>query len=191
MPSQAIIIPLLIVIAAVIASPDVSNLNASPDINPISAENYLQAQPRAKNPTIVVNKTISYLSTYHSNAGENNVTLVPRSEATKTFLDPYQRYQEFDLGTSYPWGFVMLGETGSIEGASLVGVDAGSGDKGFVMGKRGVGLVWSGRGFEGWLVCEIEGVTRGMQLFWINGTGEGGKNVPGDCEEVRLRPVYF
>lgn len=183
-----VIIPLLV---AVSASLRVSELNAAPTVTPISAENYLQAQPLTKNPNVVVNRTNSYLSAYHSGAGENNVTLVARSEATKTFLDPNGGYQEFDLGVGYPWGFVMLGKTTGIEAASLVGIDAGSGDEGFVMRAGGVGLRWSGRGFEGWLVCDVEGVTRGMQLFWVNGTGGGGEDVPAGCEGVRLRPVYL
>lgn len=85
----------------------------------------------------------------------------------------------------------MAGETTGIEGASLLRIDAGSGDMGFVMRGGGVGWRWSGRGFEGWLVCEVEGVTRGMQLFWVNGTGGGRQGVLSGCEGVRLRPVYF
>lgn len=196
MLSQAItaILPLLVAVSAsprAAELPTTATTHAAPNLTPIAAENYLQAQTIARDPNVIVNNSNNYLSTYHSGAGENNVTLVARSEATKTFLDPDREYQEFDLGTAYPWGFVMAGETPGIEGASLVRIDAGSGDKGFVMRGRGVGLWWSGKGFEGWLVCDIEGVTRGMQLFWVNGTGGGREGVPAGCEGVRLRPVYF
>lgn len=76
------------------------------------------------------------------------------------------------------------GETG-IKGAGLVNINVGSGDAGFLMRGGDEGLWWNGTGFGGWLACEIEGQTTGLQLFWRNGTVE----VPGGCEGVRLVPV--
>lgn len=102
-----------------------------------SAKYYLQAQPLGKNPKTIPN---NYLSSYHSGAGQNIVTLVPRSDAPTAYLTPSGGYQEFDLGTTYPWGFVMGGESDTA-GASLVGIDAGKGDGGFSLPNDEAGLV--------------------------------------------------
>ena len=74
------------------------------------------------------------------------------------------------------------GET-DIQGAGLVGIDVGSGTKGFEM-RGDEGLWWNSTVFRGWLACEVEGQTTGLQLFWRNGTV-----VPGGCEGVRLVKV--
>lgn len=176
MLSQAItvILPLL---AAVSAAPTTTN----------SANYYLQAQPLGKNPKTIPN---NYLSSYHSGAGENIVTLVARSDATEAFLNPSGGYQEFNLGTTYPWGFVMGGET-DITRASLVGINAGSGDSGFSIPSAEAGLVWNGTGFGGWLACDVEGQIPESQLYWRNETAVERRKVEAGCERVRLAPVYL
>ena len=181
------LVPLLVAVSAApqIISPSSSTTITAPrSITPIGAEYYLQAQLVNKGPNDVVDN--NYVSSYHSGAGENNVTLVARSEATEGFLDPNGGFQEFDLGVSYPWGFVMAGETG-IRGASLVRIDAGSGDAGFSIPNSETGLKWNGTGFGGWLACEVGKVTTGLQLFWVNETGRGiVEGVPEGCERVKL-----
>ena len=177
MLSQAltVVLPLL---AAVSAAPTASSTGAS---------YYLQAQPLGKNPKAILD---DYLSSYHSGAGENIVTLVARNDATKAFLNPSSGYQEFDLGTAYPWGFVMGGESDTA-GASLVGIDAGSGDTGFSIPSAKAGLVWNGTGFGGWLACDVEGRTPESQLYWRNEKAVKGGKVEAACERVRLAPAYL
>lgn len=169
------------------ASTATTTTTAAPTVTPIGVEYYLQAQPLSENPDDVVN---NYLSSFHSGAGENNVTLVPRSEATDAFLNPDGGYQEFDLGVSYPYGFVMGVET-AIKGASLVSIDAGAGDAGFSIPSAEEGLTWNDTAFGGWLACNITTQTTGLQLFWVNETGERKEKVPKACERVRLAPEYF
>ena len=84
----------------------------------------------------------------------------------------------------------MGGET-DIAGASLVGIDAGSGDSGFSFPSKEAGLVWNGTGFGGWLACDVEGRIPEWQLYWRNETAVKGGKVEAGCERVRLAPVYL
>ena len=172
-------------LAITVILPLLAAVSATTTVSSAGASYYLQAQPLGKNPNAIPN---SYLSSYHSGAGENIVTLVARSDATKAFLDPSGGYQEFDLGTAYPWGLVMGGQTG-VPGASLVSIDAGSGDGGFSVPSAGAGLVWNGTGFGGWLACDFEGGTPVSRLCWRNETAGKGGVVDAGCERVRLAPV--
>ncbi|KAL9136312.1 MAG: hypothetical protein Q9175_002482 [Cornicularia normoerica] len=195
MLSQTIIaiLPLLAAVSAVPQGgapppiPPPSTTTAAPTVTPIGVEYYLQAQPLNENPNDVLN---SYVSSYHSGAGENNVTLIVQSEATKAFLDPDGGYQEFDLGLSYPYGFVMGGET-AVKGASLVAIDAGVGDAGFSIPSTKEGLIWNNTAFAGWLACNITKQTTGLQLFWVNKTEDRKDKAPKGCKKVRLAPEYF
>ena len=191
MLSQAIttVIPLLAVVvcAAPRVLPSTTTASNIPTVTPNGTEYYLQAQPVGESPNQVVN---NYLSSYHSGAGENNVTLVPQSEATKAFLNPDGGYQEFDLNTSYPWGFFMGGET-TIRGTSLVSINVGSGDAGFEVPSTALGLFWNNTAFGGWLACNLTGKTTGSQLFWTNETAVEPETGPEGCERVRLAPKYL
>lgn len=84
---------------------------------------------------------------------------------------------------------VQTGGETAIKGAGLVNIDVGTGNAGFEMRSQGEGLWWNGTGFAGWLACEIQGQTTGLQLFWANGSEGGRGEVPGGCEGVRLVPV--
>ena len=200
MLSQAIIaiLPLLAAVSAApqsgapppVPAPSTTTTTAAPTITPIGVEYYLQAQPLNENPNDVVN---NYVSAYHAGAGENNATLIAQSEATKGFLNPDGGFQEFDLGLSYPYGFVMEGlvrET-VIKGAAFVGINAGAGDAGFSIPSSEVGLTWNNTAFGGWLACNITNQTSGLQLFWLNKTEERKERTPKGCESVRLAPEYF
>ena len=118
--------------------PLLTAISAAPTVYPTGASYYLQVQPPGKNPKAIPS---NYLSSYHAGTGENIVTLVARSDATKAFLNPSGGYQEFDLGTAYAWGFVMGGER-DITGASLVGIDAGRGDGGFSIPNAERDWIW-------------------------------------------------
>lgn len=201
-----IIIATLPLLAAVTAAPQgnatpptaplsTTTTTATPSFTPVGVEYYLQAQPLNENLSDIVN---NYVSAYHSGAGTNNVTLIAQSAATKAFLNPNGGYQEFDLGTSYPWGFAMgeeLGvETGgetAIKGAYLVSIDVGVGDAGFSIPSTEVGLTWNSTAFGGWLACNTSGQTTGLQLFWLNRTEERRGKAPEGCERVRLAPEDF
>lgn len=189
MLSQAIItiLPLLAAVSAAPQGDATTTTTAASTVTPIGPEYYLHAQSFYEEPNHVVNY---YVSSYHSGAGENNVTLVAQSVATKAFLDPDGGYQEFDLGTSYPYGFVMGGET-AVKGASLVAIDAGAGDAGFSFPSTELGLTWNDTAFGGWLACFITNQTTGLQLFWVNKTEDRGERAPKGCESVRLTPDYF
>ena len=63
--------------------PLLAAVSAAPTVSPTSASYYLQAQPLGKNPKPIPN---NYLSSYHSGAGQNIVTLVARTDATKAFI---------------------------------------------------------------------------------------------------------
>ena len=84
-----------------------------------------------------------------------------------------------------------MGGEKDILGASLVGIDAGSGDSGFSFPSPEVGLVWNGTGFGGWLACDVEGRTPESQLYWRNETAVKGGKVEAGCEKVRLAQVYL
>lgn len=175
-----------------IPPPPTTTTTGLPSFTPVGAEYYLQAQPLDENPSDVVN---NYVSTFHSGAGTNNVTLVAQSEASKASLDPDGGYQEFDLGTTYPWGLTMTegafgGET-AIKGASFVSINVGYGDAGFSIPNATVGLTWNNTAFGGWLACNITKQTTGLQLFWANKTEERKEKAPKDCQSVRLAPKYF
>lgn len=184
------VIAVLPLLAAVSAAPQGGApppITPAPTVTPTGVEYYLQAQPLSENPSYVVK---NFVSSYHSGAGENNVTLVAHSEATKAFLNPDGGHQEFDLGASYPYGFVMGAET-AIKGASLVAIDAGVGDAGFSIPSTEKGLTWNNTAFGGWLACNITTQTTGLQLFWRNKTEERKGKASKGCESVRLAPEYF
>ena len=84
----------------------------------------------------------------------------------------------------------MGGETG-ITRASLVGINAGSGDSGFSIPSAEAGLVWNGTGFGGWLACDVERQIPESQLYWRNETAVERRKVEAGCERVRLAPVYL
>ena len=84
-----------------------------------------------------------------------------------------------------------MGGESDIKGASLVGIDAGSGDGGFSIPSAVAGLVWNGTGFGGWLACDVKGRIPEWQLYWRNETAVKGGKVQAGCERVRLAPVYL
>ena len=179
MRSQAIIagLPFLALAGAIPAPPSTTTTTAAPTVTPIGVEYYLNAQRL----NIVSYPNPFYVSASHSGAGENNVTLNARSVASKGFLNPDGGYQEFALGYSYPYGFVMGGET-DIKGAFLVAIDAGPGDAGFSIPSREQGVLWNNTAFGGWRACDITEQTTGLQLFWVKKPAL----TPNGCEKVKL-----
>ena len=74
---------------------------------PTSSEYYLKSQ-------VIHNRHSSkddlYLEAYHTGAGFNDGTFASSTQgAAKAFLN--ETYQQFDLGTAFPWGIYIGGDT--------------------------------------------------------------------------------
>lgn len=93
-------------LAAPQAAPSTTTATASSSI-PTTGEYYLKSQ--------VINRRSAsknglYVSAYHTGAGLNDATLGPGSEGSaKGFLN--ETYQQFDLGTAFPWGLSIGADT--------------------------------------------------------------------------------
>jgi len=103
-----------------------------------------------------------WLSAYHTGAGLNDAVLNSnRSRAIAGFTNAtnitnpdggFFQYQEFDLGSAFPWGLYIQGGD-AYSAWQPVRVNAGYGSGYFAL--NSTGLQWYGYGsFGGWLVCD-------------------------------------
>lgn len=124
-----------------------------------------------------------YVSGYHIGAGENDVTLESISDAAVGYLNG--TYQQFDLGTSFPWGMVMEINYDYYAEWELASINAGYGNPGFFFNETGLQYNPDDSEFHGWLACDWwHGVP---QLFWE--FLYDGEPLPSSCAEVDLLPV--
>ena len=91
-------------IAAPQAAPSTTTVLASV---PTSSDYYLKSQVIHGGSS---SKDGLYISPYHTGAGFNDATLGPLDEGcAKGFLNG--TYQQFDLASGYPWGFIIGADT--------------------------------------------------------------------------------
>lgn len=107
--------------------------------------------------------------------------------------------QEFNLGTSFPWGLVMVPYETFYAQWQPVEVNAGASGNGFTVSGffiNETGLQWtsspsaigtSSDSFGGWLVCDWWHGT--LQLFFRL-PSYGTKSTPSSCADVELVPEY-
>ncbi|KAJ5785799.1 uncharacterized protein N7503_011011 [Penicillium pulvis] len=124
-----------------------------------------------------------YLYSYHTGAGlsdgvlDSNATVAP-----KFWLNGTTAYA--DLGTDYPWGMTVAGDT-NYAAWEPVTINAGGGETGFAISNGN--LVWStDEGFAGWLVCPW--YHNAPQLFGLISYYD--PVIPSSCSKVTLKPVY-
>ncbi|OJZ84264.1 hypothetical protein ASPFODRAFT_48267 [Aspergillus luchuensis CBS 106.47] len=124
-----------------------------------------------------------YVYAYHTGAGFNDAVLTSDvGTASPAFLNG--THTQFDLGTSFPWGFKM-GVQNNYAAWESVQINVGYGDDDFSIGSTG--LEWSAQdGFGGWLVCDW--YHNAPQLFYIYRYEE--PTIPESCSTVDLTPEY-
>ncbi|KAJ6107773.1 hypothetical protein N7523_009096 [Penicillium sp. IBT 18751x] len=125
-----------------------------------------------------------FLTTYHTGAGLNDAVLESSADAAAAFyLNGTTALA--DLGTSYPWGFEIGGDTNYADWEA-VEINAGGGADGFSITDNK--FVWSeAEGFGGWLVCQW--YHNAPQLFWLDKYYTA--TIPCSCSEVELEPIYL
>lgn len=151
---------------ATITPPSTSNLTTNNTVTPPSRY-YLQTRVKGHGNE---DKNGLYVSGYHTGAGENDVTLESIDGASIGFLNGTS--QQFDYGTNFPWGMVMvdydfyastylpsvrcfqrrtmLTRTHSLEW-DFVAINAGYGSTGFFFNETGLQYDQDTDGFAGWL----------------------------------------
>ncbi|MCJ1354249.1 MAG: hypothetical protein MMC33_004236 [Icmadophila ericetorum] len=165
------LLPLVPFLALAVAAP------APASTPPVPAGKYYLKSVAIGGPS--TNKGGLFIEAYHTGAGFNDAVLVTETGtnvAAPAFLNA--TYQEFNLGSEFPWGFTM-GADSTYNGWLPVQINAGYGDSGFYFNNTdgsGVnGLKWNsayeyGGGpdenqFNGWIACDW---AHGLpQLFWL------------------------
>ncbi|MCJ1455477.1 hypothetical protein MMC28_005832 [Mycoblastus sanguinarius] len=123
-----------------------------------------------------------YVSGYHTGAGTNDVTLQGIVDASVGFLNA--SYQQFDYGTSFPWG-MDVGDDTNYAGWEFAYINVGYGSDGFYFTSSGLQWNVEDGGFDGWLACDWwHGVP---QLFWLS--IEYNDTLPSSCSQINLVPV--
>ncbi|BDD58224.1 hypothetical protein MPDQ_002131 [Monascus purpureus] len=123
-----------------------------------------------------------YVYAYHTGAGLNDAVLTSDAgTASPAILN--DTTVQFELGTSFPWGLILEGDT-NYAAWELVEINAGAGVPGFSI--NGSGLVWNGSGFGGWLVCDW--YHNAAQLFWLNYYYS--PVIPSSCSKANLDVEY-
>ncbi|RAH72026.1 uncharacterized protein BO66DRAFT_390506 [Aspergillus aculeatinus CBS 121060] len=124
-----------------------------------------------------------YVYAYHTGAGFNDAVLTSdTSRARAVTLNGTNA--QFDLGTTFPWGFKMGANT-NYASWEPVQINVGYGDEGFSV--NGTSLQWSEQnGFGGWLVCDW--YHNAPQLFWLYKYLPA--TIPSSCDKVDLTVEY-
>ncbi|KAF6226008.1 hypothetical protein HO173_012598 [Letharia columbiana] len=170
--------PVNVTTNATITPPSTVNLTTNGTIAPPSRY-YLQTRVKGYGNE---DKNGLYVSGYHTGAGENDATLESIDAASVGFLNGTN--QQFDYGTDFPWGMVMVLYDYYAEW-DFVAINAGYGSAGFFFNETGLQYNQNPDGFSGWLVCDWwHGVP---QLFWKFFANSN--QFPSSCAQVDLLPV--
>ncbi|KAJ5948749.1 hypothetical protein N7454_002056 [Penicillium verhagenii] len=124
-----------------------------------------------------------YLYSYHTGAGLSDGVLDSNATvATKFSLNG--TVASADLGTNFPWGLTVAGDT-NYAAWEPVTINAGASETGFAISNGN--FVWSSDdGFAGWLVCPW--YHNAPQLFGLISYYD--PVIPSSCSKVTLKAVY-